>query len=386
MKFEARILGALVDKYERSKTFSGENAVRQSFEVKIAKLLPRYADETDYDYFADVNASVAALKEKGFVDVARRGDVVKSVRLVPESLEFCYEFLKRRPKKSVQDDLRKMLVGYAEGNDFLRKFCPLQIERLAANKTVQGFDGDFGEFEDVLKVLAACFDVERETFRRDFSARALGDSKAFDKVRTKVESILWEHGDFADRATIFDDLNIVRNPGHVFFKGNARLKIGGQSLDLSMVAGDMALSSSALASLEEIDVRCGKVMTIENLTTFNAFNDPDVFAIYLGGFHNTLRRELIKKVWNGNRGKEYLHYGDIDAGGLHILQHLRRKTVIPFKPFRMDVETLAANRGKWKPLTENDRNRLRRFADTEFVDVAEYMLDNNCKLEQEQLD
>ena len=66
------------------------------------------------------------------------------------------------------------------------------------------------------------------------------------------------------------------------------------------------------------------VVTIENLTTFNAFKCENSFAIYLGGYHNTSRRNFIKKVYEQNPDKQYLHFGDIDAGGFY-----EGKTIVP---------------------------------------------------------
>ena len=42
MKYEKAILEHLLDKYERSKSFTGDNRIVQSFSVKLAKLFPKY--------------------------------------------------------------------------------------------------------------------------------------------------------------------------------------------------------------------------------------------------------------------------------------------------------------------------------------------------------
>ena len=52
----------------------------------------------------------------------------------------------------------------------------------------------------------------------------------------------------------------------------------------------------------------------------------------------------------------------------------------------MDVNTLQAYSEYAKPLTENDRKRLEKLRDGEFGDAVAYMLEHNCKLEQEALD
>jgi len=52
----------------------------------------------------------------------------------------------------------------------------------------------------------------------------------------------------------------------------------------------------------------------------------------------------------------------------------------------MDVKTLKANIQYTKKLTENDKKRLAVLAETEFGETVEFMLENNCKLEQEAMD
>jgi len=52
-------------------------------------------------------------------------------------------------------------------------------------------------------------------------------------------------------------------------------------------------------------------------------------------------------------------------------------------PYRMDISTIEEHIGSTKPLTSNDVTRLNNLIDGEFHDVIEYMLKNNCKLEQE---
>ena len=129
-----------------------------------------------------------------------------------------------------------------------------------------------------------------------------------------------------------------------------------------------------------------KILTVENLTSFYQFDDEQFLVIYLGGFHNHTKRLLIKKVHEFAPNIEYCHYGDIDAGGIYILKHLRRKTGIGFKAYRMDIASLEANKHYWKKLTENDRKRLEKLKDVEFESLINYMLENDCKLEQESMD
>ena len=124
-------------------------------------------------------------------------------------------------------------------------------------------------------------------------------------------------------------------------------------------------------------------MTVENLTSFHMADSKEVFLIYLGGFHNRIRREFIKKIHRQNPEIAFYHFGDIDAGGFYILEHLRRLTGVNFQPYHMDVVTLRKYQHYTKRLTENDQERLKRLKDSEFAQVIDFMLEHNCKLEQE---
>ena len=386
-KYEKQILNVLIDKYEGSKSFIGTNQVNQSFTCKLDQLFPKYKDDSEYDLFCAVNESVDALVEEGFVTVKKlKNGVVQSVTLNLEDINKVYEYLGRIPKSDIVVDLKKILIAYKDCNVILSVYCSRQLERLAENKSVEFFDDDFDIYESTLKIVSKITEVKNETFERDFSIQVLGDSKAFEKIRSKVISLLYEYGDFPDRETLLADLNIVKNPGHVYFKGKGKLTICGQQIDFSQMPGDMAISSEMLKNVDDVTVFGDVVITIENLTTFNTFNCEKSFAIYLGGYHNTSRRNFIKKVYEQNPDKKYLHFGDIDAGGIHILKHLRAKTNIQFLPYKMDVETLSTNMGCWKKLTDNDIKRLRKIEDKEFQGLIDYMLSNNCKLEQEAID
>jgi hypothetical protein len=385
-KYEKQILNSLLDKYEKSKSFSGKNQVKQSFSIKIIQMFPKYADDSNYDFFCEVNESVFNLENHNFVKVKKqKNGVLESVALNIDLLESIYEYISRTPKSDIISEIRGLLSLYKDSNEILSLYCKQQLERIESNKPVEFFD-DIISYESILKVVSKILEVKNEIFERDFSIQVLNDSKAFEKIRSKVVSLLYEYGDFPEKETILADLNIIKNPGHVYFKGKGKISIRGQTIDFSTMDGDIAISSSILRSVELIEVTGNSVVTIENLTSFNAFSCEESFAIYLGGYHNANRRDFIKKVYQQNREKKYLHFGDIDAGGFYILQHLRDRTGINFKPYLMDLQTLKDNIQYAKKLTENDRKRLSLLQDTEFKDVIEFMLENDCKLEQEAVD
>lgn len=387
IKYEKQILNALLDKYERSKSFIGTNQVTQRFTIQPESLFPKYKDDSEFELYCAVNESIDHLEKQGYIEVKKyKNGVVQRVALIISKLNDIYAYIDRKPKTDTVIELRNILLHYKDANVILSAYCVRQLERLNLNKSVEFFDDDLPGFETALKVVSEITNVENEMFERDFSIKILGDSKAFEHVRSKVVSLLYEYGDFPEKETLLADLNIVKNPGHVYFKGAGTISICGQKIDFSKMDGDIAISSVMLKNIDSIEVLGSTVITIENLTTFNAFKCTDAFAIYLGGYHNTNRRNFIRRVYNQNSNKIFLHFGDIDAGGFYILEHLRKRTEINFSPYKMDAETLKENLAFAKKLTENDKKRLAMLLDSEYEDTIRFMLDNDCKLEQEAMD
>ena len=387
-KYETVVLNVLLDQYERSKSFTGKNVQNQSFSKKITDLFPDYADEANFELFSDVNSQMASIEKKGLITVKRkkRGkidtEVISAVTLDVDSLDRCYRILGRQPKADKNAAIKKLLNEFCDRTPLLHDFCEEQFRRLEENKKVK-YSDDLERLERILKVLAEIENVEEETFIRNFSIRVLGDSKAFEHIKTAVVTLLCEYGGYPDKECVLQDLNIVNNPGYVYVKGKGTITISGQTIDFGRLDGDFGLSSAVLDDIEKVEISASKVITIENLTTFNSFVDNDALIIYLGGYHNSIRRNMIRKIYEDNPDKQYFHYGDIDAGGFNILLDLRRKTGISFAPLNMDIETIKKYRNFTKKLTENDKTRLKNLLGGEFDKVINYMLENDCKLEQE---
>ena len=386
-KFEKTILNYLLDKYERSKSFNGDNKRGQTFSAKITKLYPKYSDETEYELYRNICETVSELESMGFVSVERKKNgVIDTVTLNISLLDEIYKYVSRIPKTEINNKLIKLLEMYSDNNELLTRYCSIQKKRLSQNKKPEYFDDDLSEYEMLLKAISMIFDVKEEIYIRDFSIRVFGDSKVFETMIGKVKRLLFQYGDFPDEENILDDLNIIKNPGHVYIKGSAVITISGQKIDLSELGGDIAVSSALLKNIDSISVTGRTVMTIENLTTFNAFEDNDTFAVYLGGYHNSYRRNFIMQIYHDNPDAVFYHFGDIDAGGFYILLHLKEKTGIRFKPYCMDITALRKYAQYTKTLTDNDKKRLRNLLNSEFSDTVKYMLEHNCKLEQEAMD
>lgn len=383
--YEKKILNSLVDKYEASRSFIGNNQVNQRFKVCISKMFIEYTDHSKFEIFRDVNESIEVLKRKGYISAKMDSrKVYENVFLSLDNLSEIYMYLKRKPKKDIHKRLKLLLLEHMNDNEILSEYCKEQLDRIANNRSVEYFNNDFQEFESILLAVKEVMLVETEQFIREFSIRIFKDSKFFQTIQTKVENLLYEYGDFPEKDKILPSFNLVKTPTYVNYKGAGKIIISGQTIDLLKLSSDIAISSKMLPDIESIEVLGSKVITIENLTSFHRFNEQDFFVIFLGGFHNTVRREFIKKLYEQNPQKQYYHFGDIDVGGFRILEHLKNKTKVPFRGYHMDIDTLVRYKEFSKKLTKNDRINLERLLiHDEYVSVINFMLENNCKLEQE---
>ena len=383
-KYERTILNTLLDKYEKSKSFNGDNKINQRFFVKIVSLFPKYDDHSNYELFQAVNESIDVLVRKDLI-LAKisKANVCNEVSLNINSISQVYQYIGRTQKRDINNAVMILLAEYMDKNEILKRFCEAQIERIRANKSIQFFNDDLREFKSILVAVDNLLKVESETFVRDFSVRVFKDSKLLDQISPKIVNLLYEYGDFPEKDQVLENLNIVKNPTYVNFKGAGAIVLSGQRIDLDLLKGDIAISSSMLEDIESIEITGKMVVTVENLTSFHMAEKKDVFLIYLGGFHNRIRRDFIKKIYLQNPDMEYYHFGDIDAGGFYILEHLRKLTGVNFKSYKMDLDTLSQYRNYSKSLTENDKLRLKRLKGNDFDEVIEYMLKNDCKLEQE---
>lgn len=388
-------INKLLDKYERSKTFTGTNQVNQSFAGKIGELFPRYQDDAEYDFFCDVNEALKKLEKEGLVCLRiKRGSIVEEVILNTDRLEDCYRYANREPKKEAYRWLLETMEQFA-GSGVLDDYFAAQRIKIEKNQKVEYFDGNKEEYRDLLKLIIGLLENEEEQFIRDFSIRQFGDSKRVEQLASRAAALLYQYGDYQDKDAVLEECGVVKTPTYLCLKGKAVLTLGEQTIDLSRLKGDLALSTASLKELVSVRVTGNRVVTVENLTSFHDYGSAEDFVIYLGGFHNRTKRAFLQFLYQRNEGKEYRHFGDIDAGGFYILEHLKEKTGIDFRSMHMDVASLRRYSHLTRPLTGTDRKRIQSLLDMQekklvqgtlqedYRDVLRFMLEHDCKLEQE---
>lgn len=436
VQYDRKVLNHLLDSYENSRLFTGENKVNISIEFPFnKKKIPAYFDESSYEY-ERIHSAMQELEEQGYIRIVwKRGKenhIISKVVLIPEQIERAYQYVKRVPKADLVASNIAMLKECQNAYDtpVCRNFISYLLKRLQANQSVK----EFVELSDMGKtrqLLQGVFEIERnkrQCYLREFSIEVFHDSKALQNMSGRLGKVFRRFGedfgengldvrdtdekifskknsgekdfnekdfgekDFAEKdfVEILAEYGIYHTPNYVHLKGQLSFRIYETEFDLANLKQGIGISGEDLSAIRFCEMSAIKrVITIENLTTFFRWEEPESLIIYLGGYHNAVRRALLKAVYEALPDAEYYHFGDIDAGGFEIYRDLCQKTGIPFEMYRMNLDTLKAYQEYGRELTENDRIRLRKILERnageteEICEVIRYMLEWNVKLEQE---
>lgn len=395
MEYSKDIISRLLDIYERRNGYAKRPEELRSIQFEVSKEYPIYKDRYDNEKYRDINTAIEKNVTAGLI-IAEKDQTGRysKIKLNIARVDDCYTLLKRT---SIPDKCEKVLSILEKADcagDFLigrvvSDFCE-QIK--AYKKLPYDLGYDARRVGEVLQVLATVTKLTSETYIRNFSTALFKDSKRFQReYRSTIESILFDYtDDVVEKDDILGYYNLYENPTYVLIKGNARICFDESAIELSEMPGGIALSNGSLAGIHKISVKTDKVITVENLTTYHDCDEPDAVYIYLGGYHNTSKQKLLELIYEKNGDKEYYHEGDLDVYGFLILENLISKTQIPFKPLLMDVETIERfyRAGLYKTLTARDRKMIDSKKDGQlsaYKDVLEYMLEYNCKVEQESI-
>lgn len=421
--YARKILNALLDRFETSSLYRDNVSGRRPFFYIREKSLPEYFDDTTAQYKTDINETLMMLQEKGFLELFwhrfEEGNLLDKVALNYRQAEEIYRYLGRKPRAKKEKQLLELLKKYltkdreagpltgapvsndGQGDSWFYIFLAEMISRLEKGVTLHPYlsPDNLQEADQLCRGLKELSKLEMEVPQRLFSVKVFGDSKTWGKLEKRAARIIKDFNpviDVEDYREILAETGIIRNPQHIFLSGNLELKAEKKIINLEEFWPDLGISTEMIKNLEVVDIPAGYVITIENLTPYYHYikeNSGNYLAIYLGGYHNALRRSLLIKLWDFCRKNStdltFYHWGDIDMGGFRIFDHLRQKTGIPIQPLYMDLETLKRHEEKAQKITSSYGKNLKKLLNlpeySPFSDVISYMLENEIKLEQEAL-
>ena len=391
-KWQKAALEKLVDQYERSKTYRGENQVFQTFAIGPQKVFSSYdSDYTNVDDVHDFENQMKELEQKGLLFIKWERHEIQNLMANQQKWKDIYEILERRELRHLEEEQIRLYKSYLGCHAVLEGFCQEQIERLEEGKRAEF---ELSEAEKILKLCKFILENREEVLERELSIAVLRDSKLWKKYRSKVCRVLKDYGNLdalligvdneESEKVILGEYHIVSNPSYIYFKGNAELLFeNGERLKINSNV-PVAFTEKTVEYMKSIKILSKKVVTVENLTSFNRLEKEDSFYIFLSGYHNQLKQYLLRRIYEENKMGEWYHFGDIDPDGFYIMEHLKRGTGIPFEALNMNLLYLRKYDAYTKPMEENDIRKAKSLLNQDkYSEVMEYMLQERKKLEQE---
>ena len=391
MKYQMAIAEYLIAVYERRGLYDPHNQEnRQRVFLDVKKTFSEYEDTYDEAY-QQINEAVELFRQSGVLcgEKDGRGSYNKLL-FNPNKIALCYETVGRQPLGNSRLKMEKLLQEWkVEEEPILEQFRQTQLDRLKQHKPLEfGIGDDEEKLKSVLAALSGIMRLESETYIRNFSEAIFADSKQFQKLRGSIEGILCRYGGKElTKDTVLESFNLLDNPVYIMLKGNIELVFDKQHIFVGVIPGGIALPSTAIPAITEVIIHGDSLISVENLTTYHDQSSSDAAILYLGGFHNSIRTELLTKIYACNPVTSYYHKGDIDVYGFLILENLKDKTGIPFKALDMDLKTLRGYEAHHlvKPLEAVDKKLIKSELPQlrPYTDILTYMLQHNCKAEQE---
>lgn len=394
-QYEEQLLRQLLEKYRKSKKDLGKNIINRRTQLAPGSLYKKYNDnDADLAKVEAVNEAIKAAAQKGWVqyDGDAMSDEVSKVYLadayVGEIENYLVAAYGYKSREQSLAELKRLLANYDGRTPALTAECRKLQNCLEKRKPPR----DLHKLEDIFKALLFVEQNTQKLYLREASMLIYGSSKYFEEnTLSSVASALRQSYDkpCPDEELndeILQKFSIYKEQQRLCVKGKIIFTIAGKNVDIGAFANGIDFAAEDLANLEKVTLHAKSLMTVENKTSYQRLADADTAYFYLGGFMSRGQRDFLKQVFRDNPTANYWHFGDIDAGGLFIYEHLCRETGIPFAMYRMSVSELqdAKNRACLLPLTAHDRERLAALRQKEnFCAIAEYMLEHNVKLEQE---
>lgn len=392
---QKQILQKLLTKYESSKTYKGENSVSQSFSIKPSDVFKDYEkDSADISAVEDFEKQCKLLESTELIILDYKYDRITKITAngTEKGWNQYRTILEVKDKKTRLSEEIDFYSKYLDVNEIISDICKEQIERLQLGKEAKY---ELFEAQKIIDLLSFILNNKEEILERELSIAVLHDSKLWEKkYKSRVCKILIEKGNFSEliqnsdekeiNKIILEQFNIFDNPTYVYFKGDAAIHFSDGNIINVTFENPIALSSVSLGNIKNVEIRKSKVMTVENLTSFNRIKQEANCYIYLSGYHNSAKQDFLKLIYEHNKNKDYYHFGDIDPDGFFILENLKAKTNIPFKSYKMSVQELKQYSAYTKSLEQNDIIKANSLISKGlYLDEMNHMLKNNCKLEQE---
>lgn len=179
---------------------------------------------------------------------------------------------------------------------------------------------------NLFKALEAVADgLHADVDMRTFSAKNLGDSKAFERMSAKFASVWRRQPEYADLDAdeLLQALGIQKYPWPLMLKGGIVFHFPDTALNTNGMVPYLGVPITEIDRIE-FETLPSYVLFIENFASFNRYvhevSDKSL-VIYTNGFPSPNLSKLIAMIdANLPTNVMFYHWGDIDVGGLKIFR------------------------------------------------------------------
>ena len=407
-EWKEQLLSKLLDQYEKSVTYAGENKVKQVFSVKPSDIFKGYNKDflppEQLFQEKEFERLIRQMESEGLIHVVPPNTgILRQICAVPERWEDYYACLNRTEKNILKKRLEEVYHRFCQC-DLLEAYGKEKLQTLK-NSRAKKLDEKKVEKEiteaeaiwNLVQFLKENQEKQRTTLEREMSEAVLHDSKQWEKIyRKKVCGILEHTGRYDEplaeleeererQTALLEEFYIYSNPAYIYLKGDARICLeDGRELRIYHDL-PMSIPFETFQKAKSIHIRDAALMTVENLTSFHRLEREHIFYLFLSGYHTRTKQALLQRIARENPGLSWYHFGDLDPDGLAIAGHLIRKTGLPFQLCAMGVRELQRFQTYTKPLEAPDRAKAEAMIKqgSSYAGILRYMLEHNCKLEQE---
>ena len=375
----------LLEKYSNNNAWMTE-AITQVKTVPVREVLNEIGRE-------ELLRQAKQLQEEGFllVDWSNLGSDIKKMRFPIDRLDALFQREERenpREKNRTQQEYIQTLLSDTREN-WLRIYYEELLEQLRkGNKAINAYDNEF------LFCLKKISEIKGHMWERIFSEQVFHDSKKFERCyRGKAVNVLRkELGNIGKELAEYEvlaEFGIMNYAQSLCWKGRLVYEIDGTyRVDTGNQRYGTVINAQTLVNAKPVLMPgIKKIMTIENQANYeDRVYEEDTLYLYVHGFLSPKERKFLSYLCEiAPESVEYLHWGDMDLGGMRIYQFLKEKLFSKLQPYRMDVNSYieAIEAGKGISFDEKKRKLYETFDAKELEPLKQCILKYGKDIEQE---
>lgn len=276
-----------------------------------------------------------------------------------------------------------------KGQAWILPFYEKIIKKLENGKS----DSD-AEDELVFRCLNTIVLLKEDLWERQFSSQVFHDSKKFKKMySSRMFTILSHYSPYYEDGMkdyeLFAMHKIHSYAQTLELKGPMQYRIDGTfSADTSVYPYGTILNAQTIEhAVPQALLGVKTIMTIENKANYEAMPySEDMLYIFCHGYFSPKEVKFLNKICDAaDKECQFLHWGDLDYGGINIFLFNKQSVFPALMPYKMDTAHFkeALKLGAGIPLEASTRKKLEKKDAGILWELKEIILETNMIIEQE---